>query len=208
MSFSRCFQNIYTKIKINMQGGKLLENSRQNNPTQTRTPFQLGLAGLKDSYFEEEKKCYVVAALHIKRQGRIPSQLEPTKAVTILQRGNPSEVNSITHAFVGVVNVLQDYKATKIDEKDDDESMEEPLKNGGTTEVPMKEKPSDATLKIAMVDATATKMQGESKPSKGGGTIWVPKERPRPSKHPSVTKKNFALILVTCCLLILMIQVP
>ena len=122
----------------------------------------------------------------------IPSQPEPTKAVTILQRGNPSEVNPITHAFVGVVNVLQDYKATKIDEKDDDKSMEEPLKNGGTTEVPMKEKPSDASLKIAIVDATATKMQGESKLSKGGGTIWVPKERPRPSKHPSVTKKNFA----------------
>ena len=56
-----------------MQGGKLLENSMQNNPTQTRTPFQLGLAGLKDPYSNEKKKHYVVAALHIKRQGRIPS---------------------------------------------------------------------------------------------------------------------------------------
>ena len=51
------------------------------------------------------------------RQGRIPSQPEPAKAVTILQRGNPSEINYITHAFVGAISVLQDYKATKVDEK-------------------------------------------------------------------------------------------
>ena len=62
-----------------MQGGKLLENSRQNNPTQTRIPFQLGLACLKDSYFEEEKKRYVVAALHIKRQGRFQANLNQQK---------------------------------------------------------------------------------------------------------------------------------
>ena len=52
------------------------------------------------------------------RQGRIPSQPEPAKAVTVLQRGNPSEINYITHAFVGAISVLQDYKATKMDEKD------------------------------------------------------------------------------------------
>ena len=57
------------------------------------------------------------------RQGRIPSQPEPAKAVTILQRGNSSEINYITHAFVGATSVLQDYKVTDINEKD-----EEPLK--------------------------------------------------------------------------------
>ena len=108
--------------------------------------------------------------------------------MTVLQRGNPSEINSITHAFVGAISVLQEYKATKIDEKD--ESMEE-LKNGGTTEVPMKEKPSDATLKIAMEDAMATKMQGESKPNKGGRTIWVPKKNPKPFQYPKAKKKGF-----------------
>ena len=55
----------------------------------------------------------------------------------------------------------------------------------------MKEKPSDATLKIVRVDATTTKMQGESKPSKGGRTIWVPKERP---SDQSIFYLNFAMI--------------
>jgi len=35
------------------------------------------------------------------RQGRIPSQPEPAKAVTIMQRGNPNK-----NAFVGVIHVL------------------------------------------------------------------------------------------------------
>ena len=40
------------------------------------------------------------------RQGRLPSQPEPAKAVTLMQRGNPSEVNLNNNAFVGVVHVL------------------------------------------------------------------------------------------------------
>ena len=49
-----------------MQGGTLLSNSMQGNPTQIRTPFIKGVAGLKDSYSKEEKKQYVVASLVIK----------------------------------------------------------------------------------------------------------------------------------------------
>ena len=40
------------------------------------------------------------------RQGRIPSQQEPAKEVTLMQICNPSEVNPNNNAFVGVVHVL------------------------------------------------------------------------------------------------------
>ena len=61
-----------------MQGGKLLENSMQHNPTQNRTPFQVGLAGLKDPYSKEEKKQYVVAALFIKGKEGVHSKQQKT----------------------------------------------------------------------------------------------------------------------------------
>ena len=43
-----------------------MENSMQHNPTPIRNPFIKGMAGLKGSYFKEEKKQYVVASLVIK----------------------------------------------------------------------------------------------------------------------------------------------
>ena len=87
------------------------------------------------------------------RQGRILSQPDSTKFLTLLQRGNPSEVNPNNNAFVGVVHVLQDYKATEIelDDEDEDENMVDPQEVEGTTELPKEEEPNDATIKVAMI---------------------------------------------------------
>ena len=63
-----------------MQGGKLLSNSMQGNPTQIRTPFIKGVAGLKDSYSKEERKQYVVAALLIKGKEEVHSKQQITMA--------------------------------------------------------------------------------------------------------------------------------
>ena len=88
------------------------------------------------------------------RQGRIPSQPEPAKVVTILQRGNPSEVTSNNHAFVGVVHVLQDHVTVEKESnepRDKVESVMKPQDEEGTTEVPTGEEPSDDALKVAMM---------------------------------------------------------
>ena len=63
-----CFQNIFKKIKINIQGGEILDNAMQSNSIPTRIPLNKGLAYLQGFYSKENKKQYVVASLHIKEK--------------------------------------------------------------------------------------------------------------------------------------------
>ena len=48
------------------------------------------------------------------------------------------------------------------------------------------------SLKIIRNRPLHTEVQGERKPNKGGRTIWVPREKPRPIKNPSTKKKDFS----------------
>ena len=49
------------------------------------------------------------------------------------------------------------------------------------------------SLKIIRNRPLHTEVQGERKPNKGGRTIWVPREKPRPFKYPSAKKKDIPI---------------
>ena len=55
------------------------------------------------------------------------------------------------------------------------------------------------SLRIVRTRPLHTKVQGESKPNKEGGTPWILGVKPRPSKHPGNKKKNFSTNFLRVC---------